>query len=174
MNKYRYLRAGAAVIIGILSVSAFAGLFYPLKIFDFQLTALLQRVLVDFSLFAVILAAALVFFTFLFGRIYCSVLCPLGLYQEFLMLLFRRRTGFRPNRPYKYFLAALVFGALIGGTAVLVRLIDPYTLFGRRRCLARSLHISSAGCSRLVQRTSLLQQHLPCRRCFRHNIQTRR
>ena len=46
------------------------------------------------------------------------------------MLLFRRRTGFRPNRPYKYFLAALVFGALIGGTAVLVRLIDPYTLFG--------------------------------------------
>lgn len=130
MNKYRYLRAGAAVIIGILSVSAFAGLFYPLKIFDFQLTALLQRVLVDFSLFAVILAAALVLFTFLFGRIYCSILCPLGLYQEFLMLLFRRRTGFRPNRPYKYFLAALVFGALIGGTAVLVRLIDPYTLFG--------------------------------------------
>lgn len=46
------------------------------------------------------------------------------------MLLFRRRTGFRPNRPYKYFLATLVFGALIGGTAVLVRLIDPYTLFG--------------------------------------------
>ena len=46
------------------------------------------------------------------------------------MLLFRRRTRFRPNRPYKYFLAALVFGALIGGTAVLVRLIDPYTLFG--------------------------------------------
>ena len=114
MNKYRYLRAGAAVIIGILSVSAFAGLFYPLKIFDFQLTALLQRVLVDFSLFAVILAAALVLFTFLFGRIYCSILCPLGLYQEFLMLLFRRRTGFRPNRPYKYFLAALIFGALIG------------------------------------------------------------
>ena len=66
MNKYRYLRAGAAVIIGILSVSAFAGLFYPLKIFDLQPTALLQRVLVDFSLFAVILAAALVFFTFLF------------------------------------------------------------------------------------------------------------
>lgn len=130
MNKYRYLRAGAAVIIGILSVSAFAGLFYPLKIFDFQLTALLQRVLVDFSLFAVILAAALVLFTFLFGRIYCSILCPLGLYQEFLMLLFRRRTVFRPNRPYKYFLAALIFGALIGGTAVLVRLIDPYTLFG--------------------------------------------
>jgi uncharacterized membrane protein len=82
MNKYRYLRAGAAVIIGILSVSAFAGLFYPLKIFDLQPTALLQRVLVDFSLFAVILAAALVFFTFLFGRIYCSVLCPLGLEIE--------------------------------------------------------------------------------------------
>ena len=131
MNKfYRYLRGGLAVVVGIMAVLAFAGLFYPIQVFDVQLTALLQRVLVDFSLFAAVLLAALLIISLLFGRIYCSMLCPLGLYQEFLMLLFRRRVPVQKNRPYKYFLAAVVFGALIGGTAFLVRLIDPYTLFG--------------------------------------------
>lgn len=131
MNKfYRYLRGGLAVVVGIMAVLAFAGLFYPIQVFDVQLTALLQRVLVDFSLFAAVLLAALLIISLLFGRIYCSMLCPLGLYQEFLMLLFRRRVPVQKNRPYKYFLAAVVFGALIGGTAFLVKLIDPYTLFG--------------------------------------------
>lgn len=131
MNKfYRYLRGGLAVVVGIMAVLAFAGLFYPIQVFDVQLTALLQRVLVDFSLFAAVLLAALLIISLLFGRIYCSMLCPLGLYQEFLMLLFRRRVPVQKNRPYKYFLAAVVFSALIGGTAFLVRLIDPYTLFG--------------------------------------------
>lgn len=131
MNKfYRYLRGGLAVVVGIMAVLAFAGLFYPIQVFDVQLTALLQRVLVDFSWFAAVLLAALLIISLLFGRIYCSMLCPLGLYQEFLMLLFRRRVPVQKNRPYKYFLAAVVFGALIGGTAFLVKLIDPYTLFG--------------------------------------------
>ena len=131
MNKfYRYLRGGLAVVVGIMAVLAFAGLFYPIQVFDVQLTALLQRVLVDFSLFAAVLLAALLIISLLFGRIYCSMLCPLGLYQVFLMLLFRRRVPVQKNRPYKYFLAAVVFSALIGGTAFLVRLIDPYTLFG--------------------------------------------
>ena len=131
MNKfYRYLRGGLAVVVGIMAVLAFAGLFYPIQVFDVQLTALLQRVLVDFSLFAAVLLVALLIISLLFGRIYCSMLCPLGLYQEFLMLLLRRRVPVQKNRPYKYFLAAVVFGALIGGTVFLVRLIDPYTLFG--------------------------------------------
>ena len=68
--------------------------------------------------------------TLIFGRVYCSTLCPLGLYQELLMHIFRRKCKPQQNHPYKYFIAALVFGALIGGSAWLVRLIDPYTLFG--------------------------------------------
>lgn len=129
MNKKYRLRVAVAAVAGVLSVSAFAG-FYPVKIFDLQAAALLQRVLVDFSLFAAMLLAALLLFTFIFGRIYCSVLCPLGLYQEFLMAVFRRKVAVQKNKPYKYFLAAAVFGTLIGGTAYFIRLIDPYTLFG--------------------------------------------
>lgn len=131
MNKvYRYLRGGIAVAAGVMMILALAGVFYPVKIFDIQLTALLQRVLVDFSLAAGILLAGLLLLTLVFGRVYCSTLCPLGLFQELLMLLLRRKVPAEKNRPYKYFFAAAVFGALIGGTACLVRLIDPYTLSG--------------------------------------------
>ncbi len=131
MNKfYRYSRGVIAVTIGTLSVLAFADLFYPVKIFDIQFTPLIQRLLVDFSLTVAILFAFLLLITFLFGRIYCSTLCPLGLFQEFLMLIFRRKTSIQKNKPHKYILAAIVFGTLIGGTVFFVRYIDPYTLFG--------------------------------------------
>lgn len=130
MNKYIFVRGSIAVIIGILSLLAFSGLFYPIKVFDIQLTALLQRVLVDFSLMAMILLCGLIILTLLFGRIYCSTLCPLGLLQELMMLIFRRKVAVQANQPYKYFLTAIVFGCLIGGTAYLARLIDPYTIFG--------------------------------------------
>lgn len=129
-KKYYYIRITVTAIIGILSVLAFTKMFYPLPIFDIQLTALLQRTLLNCSLFTAILLAGLLIITLLFGRIYCSTLCPLGLYQELLMLLFRRKNSVQKNKPYKYFLAAIVFGALISGTSYLVRLIDPYTLFG--------------------------------------------
>lgn len=127
---YHIIRGSIAVIIGILAILAFVSAIYPLKIFDIQISALIQRVLVDFSLFAIFLLAGLFLLTLIFGRVYCSTLCPLGLYQELLMHIFRRKCKPQQNHPYKYFIAALVFGALIGGSALLVRLIDPYTLFG--------------------------------------------
>lgn len=143
MNKtYRYLRAGIAVLVGTLSVLAFAGTFYRVKIFDIQFSALLQRFFIDFSVAATVLLALLLLLTFIFGRIYCSALCPFGLYQELLMLLFHRKNQSQKNYPYKYFLAALLFGTLIGGTAFLLRLIDPYTIFGSAAsitCLGLSL-----------------------------------
>lgn len=129
-KKYAYIRAAIAFTIGILSILAFCGLFYPLKIFDLQLTALIQHLLVDFSLTAGLLLLALFLISLISGRIYCSTLCPFGLFQEFLMLLFRRKNRPQKNYPYKYFIAAIVFGSLLGGSIFLARLIDPYTLSG--------------------------------------------
>lgn len=126
----KIIRGSVAVLIGILSILAFGNALYPVQIFDLQFTALLQRMLVEFSVFAIVLFAAMLFLTLLLGRVYCSTICPLGLFQELLTLIFRRKMSVQKNRPYKYFLAALVLGALIGGTACLVRFIDPYTLFG--------------------------------------------
>ena len=130
MKKIRYIRGSIALLAGILFVLAFAGQFYPLKIFDLQLVALVQRVVTDFSLTAVILLCGLLLLTLFLGRIYCSTLCPLGLLQEGLMMLFRRRGSYHADKPYKYFIAAIVWGSLVGGTVWLMRLIDPYSLFG--------------------------------------------
>ena len=131
MNKYGYfLRLTSALVVGVLSALAFVSAFYPIRLLDVQFVALLQRSLVDFSVFAILLFMGLVLLTVLFGRIYCSTLCPLGIYQELLMLVFHRKNSLKKNRPYKYFLAAIVLGTLVGGTAFLVRFIDPYTLFG--------------------------------------------
>lgn len=89
MNKtYFRIRCIIAWVTGILCFLAFFSAFYPVKIFDLQLTALLQRFLVDVSLTAAILLSALLLLTLFFGRVYCSTLCPFGLLQEFLMLVF--------------------------------------------------------------------------------------
>lgn len=130
MNKTYLLRICLAIVVAVLSILGILGVFYPFKIFDVQVAALLQRVLVDFSLFAGILLLGIIVLTLLFGRVYCSVLCPLGLLQEGFALIFRRKNVALKNWSYKYFIAAIVFGAMLGGTVYLVRLIDPYSVFG--------------------------------------------
>lgn len=102
MNKtYFRIRCIIAWVTGMLCFLAFFSAFYPVKIFDLQLTALLQRFLVDVSLTAAILLSALLLLTLFFGRVYCSTLCPFGLLQEFLMLFSDAAPAFvktvRPN-----------------------------------------------------------------------------
>ena len=67
------------------------------------------------------------------GRAYCSVVCPLGILQDvFGALLFWRK-----NRPQpRLFLLRKGLGvavwaiALLGGWAIGLRFLDPYTIFG--------------------------------------------
>ena len=125
------IRITAALIVAILCIAGFLGLFYPVKIFNFNLVPLIQKIIIDFTVVSGILLLLLIAITLIFGRIYCSTICPLGLLQEFFLLLFRRKKlPAQKNTPFKYFLAALTFGSLLGGTAVLMRLIDPYSVSG--------------------------------------------
>ena len=129
MKKLPYkIRLTIAGIVLILSALAVWGLVrYPL---DTQFAALFQRTVFDFSLSAVIILTGIILLTVLFGRFYCSVLCPFGILQEFAALIFRKKNRPIGNYKFKYYIAALTFGALIGGTALLIRYIDPYTIFG--------------------------------------------
>lgn len=68
--------------------------------------------------------------TALFGKFYCSTLCPFGFLQEALALIFKRKNKAIKNYPTKYFIMALTFGALTGGSAVALRHLEPYSLFG--------------------------------------------
>lgn len=129
-NVLYRIRVIFAVCTAILATAAFAGLVYPVKILDLQLGALIQRVFIDFSITALILILLISLITIFFGRLYCSALCPLGLLQEFAGL-FKKKAAVRQKSLFiKYIIAAIVFGALAGGTAYILRLAEPYTYFG--------------------------------------------
>ncbi|MGP1436755.1 MAG: 4Fe-4S binding protein [Phocaeicola sp.] len=89
----------------------------------------------------VIVIIALIVLTLLMGRIYCSVICPMGVMQDIMARIGRL---FKPKNkrklPYSYspaksWLRYSVLGifiiALIAGIGSLVALIAPYSSFGR-------------------------------------------
>lgn len=79
----------------------------------------------------------LLLLTFLFGRVYCSVICPLGILQDVVAWFARRinrkkRYSFSREKKWLRYLvlAGVVAAFLLGGTVVL-SLLDPYSAFGR-------------------------------------------
>ena len=124
-------RITIALIVATLCIGGVLGLFYPIKIFDLNVAPLIQSSITSFTIFSGILIAFLLLLTLLFGRIYCSTICPLGLLQELYLLIFhRKKLPTQKSSSIKYFIAAIAFGTLLGGTAYLMRLIDPYSIFG--------------------------------------------
>jgi polyferredoxin len=86
-----------------------------------------------FNLVAVGAVAAV---TLLIGRIYCSVVCPLGVFQDIVLWMRRRfvRTNFsyRPGHSAVRAACAVLFGVLtVCGVASLAGLIEPYSMYGR-------------------------------------------
>lgn len=125
------IRLFIAFLTAVIYIAGFLGFFYPVKLFDINIAPLIERSINDFTLSIGILLCLILLITFLFGRIYCSTLCPLGLFQEFCLFLFRhKKLPQQKNRTAKYFIAAITFGTLFGGTVYILRFIDPYTIFG--------------------------------------------
>lgn len=134
-NLLIYGRFFLALWVFIFCIAAFAYQLYPFKIFDLQFTAALQSGLLSGLGLGAILLVVLLILTLLFGRIYCSVLCPLGIYQELLTILFKpfykkRKSATAKHHIFAYFAAAVLFGSLFGGTVVLLRMADPYSVAG--------------------------------------------
>lgn len=78
----------------------------------------------------------LVVLTLLFGRLYCSVICPLGVFQDVV----NRFASLRKNRKFSYSPAMswLRYGvltvfvlAIVAGVGSVVALLEPYSAFGR-------------------------------------------
>lgn len=78
----------------------------------------------------------LVILSLVFGRIYCSVICPLGVFQDIIAWVGKKRK----KLPYSYspalswlrygFLAILLI-AIVAGISSVVALLDPYSAYGR-------------------------------------------
>lgn len=132
-NIYK-IRFTLALIIFTLAATGIFGIFYGIKIFDLQFMPLLQRVIADFFVIALILFLIIAGLTFFCGRIYCSLFCPLGILQEITgfikQKLIKKQCREQINFPLKYFIAAIVWGILLGGSTIAIKYIDPYTIFG--------------------------------------------
>lgn len=80
--------------------------------------------------------AVLVLLTLVFGRIYCSVICPLGVMQDVIAWLGKKsrknRYSYSPAKSWlRYTVLAVFIVAMIAGIGSLVALLEPYSIFGR-------------------------------------------
>ena len=87
--------------------------------------------------FAVV--AVLLILTLLFGRVYCSVICPLGVMQDIISWIHgktkkknRFRFSYSPAKKWlRYGVLAIFIVALVVGVHSLVALVAPYSAYGR-------------------------------------------
>ncbi len=95
----------------------------------------------DFLNLPVLASAGFIFvlaLTLFTGRSYCSVICPLGIYQDAVSRLggkFKRRFrrfGYKaPHTILRHLLLAVTLIFMLAGSVFLLSLLDPYSIFGR-------------------------------------------
>lgn len=79
---------------------------------------------------------ALVLLTLLLGRVYCSVICPLGVFQDIISWVSgkvkKNRFRYSPALSWlRYGVLAVFVVALVAGVVSLAALIAPYSAYGR-------------------------------------------
>lgn len=82
------------------------------------------------------IVAALAVATLIFGRIYCSVICPLGVMQDifahFGLKSKNNRYGYSPAKNIlRYTVLAIFVAAIAAGISSVVALLAPYSAYGR-------------------------------------------
>lgn len=128
-----------------VALAAFSFTFITLLFLDF--TGALQPWfgwLAEIQFFPAILAAnlavvaGLVVLTLLFGRIYCSVICPLGIMQDIISHFSGKRKNrsyrfhFRKeNKPLRYGVLAAFIILLVAGLGSIAALVAPYSAYGK-------------------------------------------
>ena len=84
----------------------------------------------------VTVVAILLVLTLIFGRIYCSVICPMGIFQDIAAWFGKRakknRYSYSPAISWlRYTVLGIFVIALIAGIGSLAALLEPYSAFGR-------------------------------------------
>ncbi len=133
-NTPKRIRIGIAAIVFILIVLAFLGLFQPATaLLKIQAAPSLMKTIAAFSVGTLVTAIVILLVTLLFGRFYCSVICPLGISQDIIAFLCRRKG--KPLPKHLAFPRVICLGVVIGllaiGWTLGFKLLDPYSNFGR-------------------------------------------
>ena len=107
-----------------------------------QLLPATMRLIGSFTLGNIAVVLGILLITWLFGRIYCSVLCPLGVFQDVIIWLrktlgkkfkpLRKKFNFSKERRWvRYPVAAAFIGCIIVDLQLVVSLLGPYSAYGR-------------------------------------------
>ncbi len=134
MNKLKLSRIIISVFIFILFIFVFLGL-------PFNFVVHLQFIPVFINVFLnhkmIFLFLILVTLTFVFGRVYCSMLCPFGTLQDifiFFKYRFSKNKYFerqKNHRYFRYFFTGLLFLFFFTGNIIFLSIFEPYSNFGR-------------------------------------------
>ena len=130
----RKLRITLAVIMILLVTLLFVGAGYGIS----QWVGWTAKIQFLPALLALnfLVVAALIVITLLFGRIYCSVICPLGIMQDIYSWLggkFKKNrfSYVKEHKWLRYSVLVLFIVCLIIGFAPVTTLLDPYGNYGR-------------------------------------------
>lgn len=129
-KRYRIIIAALAITAAAIS---FTGLHSSIAgIMHFQFGPALIKSALHLSTGALISLITIIVITAVSGRIYCSFICPLGILQDIIGFVSRRKN--KPEHNYKvirYLLTGVIFGLLLFGWNIGFLLLDPYSNFGR-------------------------------------------
>ena len=81
-----------------------------------------------------VVVGALVALTLVFGRIYCSVICPLGVFQDLMARLRRKKNKYSYSKEVRWLRYPMLLVFVIAGVAgigSLFQLLAPYSSYGR-------------------------------------------
>jgi ferredoxin len=129
------IRVGVSVIIFCL-ISFYFLDFADLLPRRFHLLTELQLIpaLISFNAIALIIIFSL---TILFGRVYCSSICPMGVFQDvvdWIAKKFHRKKIYprlKERKVLRWSIVVLTTVAFFSGFLIVVSILDPYSAFGR-------------------------------------------
>jgi polyferredoxin len=142
MNKYKIIKI-SRVVAGLAVLLLFFLIFLlpenslgPAA--KWQFLPSLLRTAAGAGIAAVATLAVFLVLTLLFGRVYCSFICPLGIFQDIagrlakLVKLPRSKKTYTPNHHrLRYSVLVLLVTAAVFGVAVPLGLFGPFAAFGR-------------------------------------------
>ena len=142
LHRLKTLRAGAALVFFALTALLFLDLHNRLApavargVLSLQFVpSLLQYIRTAAPGAAGFIVVAVL--TVLFGRVYCSTICPLGTLQDivgFAAAWRQKRRRFRfsaPRNALRYAILSLAVLLPLAGSGLLLNLLDPFSSFGR-------------------------------------------
>ena len=126
---FRAARIAAAALCFAVMPAAFSGLAaWAAKTPHLEFAPALLRCCAAFSLGALATVVVILLITGLFGRFYCACLCPLGVWQDVVGWISRRKGRSERNHPrIRYFVAGLAAGGLAAGWPLPFLLLVPYS-----------------------------------------------